>query len=57
VSGRLDLPLLALKMENGGSDPRSIQVFSPRAAINRHHKVGVLKQQKSILSQFYRPEV
>ena len=29
----------------------------PRAAITKHHKLGGLKQQKFILSQFWRPEV
>ena len=29
----------------------------PRAAVTKHHKLGGLKQQKFIVSQFWRPEV
>jgi len=29
----------------------------PRAAVTNYHKLGDLRQQKFILSQFWRPEV
>ena len=40
-----------------GSPRGSLSYSFPRAAVTKYHKLGGLKQQKCILSQFWRPEI